>query len=589
MTGGERTEGVFIEKMGFAETKDAGKPRNAEDPIQTPEGAIKGIYTNNQIDYYVPYYTTHPGKKALEFFKNLTEKKKDNAEYWGRYAMSNFQMSDHKTAIESGSMAVSLNKKEPWALLALAFSHQAMYENEKSIKYFTELLDADLTSFKDWFVTKQFIYSNLAHSYMKLGKTKEAEESFKKAFDKSKTSDLIALKMYERFYCRTGQVDKAISLYTEILKTNPEDVNSLMNLGTLYIKKKEYDKAIEYLQKAHGLNDKIMKILFYIHWAYFKKDDMENSMKYLKKVMEFDIWEQKKLEYSLNDKISVYPSAGTIYSKAALAMGDFEKFIMMEKSFSKDEKENRQKPTFVHDELIDMQDSGEYSIEDTMKFYYDTHPSELFINRFIQSLHDVMTPATREGKALHQKCARYLINRKMKEAFETAEAGMELEPESLSFLLQAAIATTALENYDPLWKYFEILDKLKYDMEMNKTKEIARLFTRLGVMEQFLIKKFKIAGEDKWFRSELSSKITDEQLKTLARMYDESYEIFKNVNETTDSTMEKAFTSLILAYISSNTYQVIEGGEHYLTYLNFDNKLKMLRYLFSNYGRDYGY
>ena len=56
------------------------------------------------------------------------------------------------------------------------------------------------------------------------------------------------------YYESTYEIDKAISLYTSMLETDPSDVFSLFGRCQTYIKKRMYDLAMQDIQKAHSIN-----------------------------------------------------------------------------------------------------------------------------------------------------------------------------------------------------------------------------------------------------------------------------------------------------------------------------------------------
>jgi len=57
--------------------------------------------------------------------------------------------------------------------------------------------------------------------------------------------------IYGIYLARVGEDDEAIKQLEMAEKAEPNDANTLYNLGLLYFGKKNYDKALDYAQRAY--------------------------------------------------------------------------------------------------------------------------------------------------------------------------------------------------------------------------------------------------------------------------------------------------------------------------------------------------
>jgi hypothetical protein len=200
-----------------------------------------------------------------------------------------------------------------------------------------------------------------------------------------------------------------------------------------------------------------------------------------------------------------------------------------------------------------------------------------------------LIPYTKKGEFVFLKCADLLRKKEIIKAFKMAEEGLKLEPECLGFILQSTIAAMALKDSKALFSLLDRIEKISFDMDNEYMKEITRLFVRFSITELFLVRRVKINGKTKWLRTVLSKDLTDEQVKRIGDVLDESFKIFEKISKSTNGISEKGFAYLCLANICMFTYEPSKGGDYYIEHLKFDPKLTLIRYLYKNFGRCYAF
>lgn len=106
-------------------------------------------------------------------------------------------------------------------------------------------------SFAKVFSTSQKVIEDWAERYnlqgycfYKLGKLREAEESFKKALDINSSNSRYLNNLAE-VYLEGGQIEKAAEIFARLLKLVPDNKNFKIKLARTYAMLKRFDDAFE--------------------------------------------------------------------------------------------------------------------------------------------------------------------------------------------------------------------------------------------------------------------------------------------------------------------------------------------------------
>lgn len=108
-------------------------------------------------------------------------------------------------------------------------------------------------------------------------------------------------------FAQNGEYDKAINIYSNLLKENPDDSRLLYNLGTVYLLKKDFDKSIETLQKASATEDDELRedVYYNLGNAYYQKKEFADALGAYKKALKINHKNKKareNLELSLREQ-----------------------------------------------------------------------------------------------------------------------------------------------------------------------------------------------------------------------------------------------------------------------------------------------
>ena len=89
-----------------------------------------------------------------------------------------------------------------------------------------------------------------------------------------------------KVYLEKEDSEKAVELYTELLKVTPDNFDYLFNMASAYKRAKNTEKAIECYKKAVKVNPKSPDAYFNLGNIYDYEGDTEESIKYYKKALE---------------------------------------------------------------------------------------------------------------------------------------------------------------------------------------------------------------------------------------------------------------------------------------------------------------
>ncbi len=184
------------------------------------------------------------------------------------------------------------------------------------------------------------LYSNLAQSYLFLGKLDSAEQYFIKAIDISRSlhgdNNPQIAGLYSNLgilYANLGKYDKALNLFERSIQiqkalygeNNPNLIQTLNNLSYIYLNLGNYDQALEIQQKLINLSaqyygetsPQYASSLLAIANIYMAKEQYSLAKEYLNKLMDLYI----KLYGPDNIKlVNAYVNLGIVYN----ALGQYD-------------------------------------------------------------------------------------------------------------------------------------------------------------------------------------------------------------------------------------------------------------------------
>lgn len=136
---------------------------------------------------------------------------------------------------------------------------------------------------------------NLSTVLYDSGKVDEAVKYAKEAYDerdylKNKIQKANLIYNYALVLDKTGSVSKAIPVYGDVLKYNPDHLKAKINLGVIYmtINPPEVDKALQYFLEVYTKENNNFEANNNLGSAYLLKEDYKNAIKFFQNAIKLD-------------------------------------------------------------------------------------------------------------------------------------------------------------------------------------------------------------------------------------------------------------------------------------------------------------
>ena len=195
------------------------------------------------------------------------------------------KLQNYQGAIAVFRECLAFEPANPLVLNEIAEACSLLGNNADAAKWYEDALRFDPDNLP--------LKGNLGRTYISL---KEFNKAFRQ-FDEIYVSDSANVFWNKQFaYCcyRTGKADRAICLYEKVIRQNPRDLSTYLNLANLYEQKKKYEQVIKLL--ASGLElfpgnaDLLLKLADHYYTTKFYEKAVEPYRMYIEKnTPDFDV------------------------------------------------------------------------------------------------------------------------------------------------------------------------------------------------------------------------------------------------------------------------------------------------------------
>jgi tetratricopeptide (TPR) repeat protein len=158
-----------------------------------------------------------------------------------------------------------------------------------AIRYYTRALRCNDKFF--------LAYVNRANAYYENGQFSEALEDVANAGKIHRDSSTV-MELEGLIYWKMHENEKAVNCFKKMVLKNPEELNALINLGTLYTSMKNFDSARHYLQRAESASGNDARIINATAMLFAESGDRERALEWIDRALEADPDEP----YYLNNK-----------------------------------------------------------------------------------------------------------------------------------------------------------------------------------------------------------------------------------------------------------------------------------------------
>lgn len=131
------------------------------------------------------------------------------------------------------------------------------------------------------------IHRNIAFSYLKIGKDRQALYHYRKIMNVDENSALIFNNMGILF-ARMNQADSAIAYYLKALKKNNRYWDCYYNLSIEYIKRKNYTEALHLLNTADSIKPLMEEVHLHRGYVFMQLNETENALRDLDAVLKIN-------------------------------------------------------------------------------------------------------------------------------------------------------------------------------------------------------------------------------------------------------------------------------------------------------------
>ncbi len=294
----------------------------------------------------------HPGDALIELEK-LVKLVPDSSEVRIKLAALYLKLQRYPETLEQATRALEWNQDNIQALRIQGAAYRAIGKNAEAQACFEKILAIDPGNFA--------FYLDLADLHFQRKEYQEAEARIL-AFLRRKPQDRNAKMMLGRLYAETGNKAHAITIFEELIRDNPQDVEALAALAELHKKSGDIEKAVRTADTLINLQGKRAT-----------SEDLSNLNKSLELYEEAvrsysaslqDIWERNLQALRQNEEIK---AAGTQEEPNPLLLSAIDSIPVEEEIdnlFIEDVEESFDEPDADEEELV--LDDEAYSIFDEM-------------------------------------------------------------------------------------------------------------------------------------------------------------------------------------------------------------------------------
>ena len=274
-------------------------------------------------------YEKQTGK--LKYTKEAKPKLNQLVQFISKKAIEQYNAKDFKNATDSFYLTYQLSPIDTSFLYNAALSASISKEYDLSLGYYKELQNIN--------------YTGITTSYLALNKKTGKEESFgsktqrdlmvnagqystpKDEVSESKQAEII--KNIGYIYVNQGKPELAIAALEEARKSNPKDINLLLNQAQMYIKLERMDKFGELMIEAVALDPTNPVLFFNLGVVNANENKTEAAIGFYKKAIELDpnygdaylnlgiamLVEEKAIVDEMNDNLSNFKKYDALQAK----------------------------------------------------------------------------------------------------------------------------------------------------------------------------------------------------------------------------------------------------------------------------------
>ena len=227
------------------------------------------------------YMESNRYEEALKYYSQIVDKLSGERKIYVLKQMGKIYLkqNEYKKVIEVLEQAYNLDSEDTQSAFYIAVAYEALQEYDKAEKYYKETLRirSDYTQAK----------KRLAFVYLSQGAYDKALDVLADVSEVYKDVDFYRIK--SAIYERKGELERAVEVLNEGLKSNPDSETLLINKAFVTEKKGDLNTTIDIVKKVLEINDNNAAALNFLAYLYAENDmKLGKALELVNRALEVD-------------------------------------------------------------------------------------------------------------------------------------------------------------------------------------------------------------------------------------------------------------------------------------------------------------
>ncbi len=392
-------------------------------------------------------------------------------------------------------------------------------------------------------------YYDLATIYTYQNKLTQAAESAREAYNINKENIWYSL-LYAELLAQTAQFQKAIDVFSDIIKRNPTKVEVIMEMGNIQEQIQQYDNAVKTYNQAEQITGISEETSLSKQRVYLKQNKLNKAIEETKKLADAFPQEPRYrlMLAELYDNNKEHDKAFAIYTEALKTDPENPYILLSLADYHHKRKEYAKAFQFLRTAYANPDMDIDNKIKILLSFYMSSEENEE-LNKEVYSLFEILI-ATHpyDGKAYSVYGDFLYRDQKLAEAREQFKKALEYSSEKFAIWNQVIILDSELQDWDAMEKNSEKA------LEIFPTQPNFYLFSGLAKIQ---LKKYKEAVE----KLELGAALVVDNPQLSSQFFSNLGDAYHRMNKHKESDLsyEKALT------FDPNNVYVLNNYSYYLS------------------------
>ncbi len=392
-------------------------------------------------------------------------------------------------------------------------------------------------------------YYDIATIYTYQNKLTQAAEFARQAYLINKENIWYGL-LYAELLAQTGQFQKAIDVFSDIIKRNPTKVEVIMEMGNIQEQMQQYDNAVKTYNQAEQITGISEETSLSKQRVYLKQNKLNKAIEETKMLAEAIPQEPRYrlMLAELYDNNKEPEKAFAIYTEALKTDPDNPYILLSLADYHHKRKEYTKAFAFLRTAYANPDMDIDNKIKILLSFYMSSEGNEE-LNKEVYSLFEILIAThPTDGKAYSVYGDFLYRDQKLAEARDQFKKALDYSSDKFAIWNQVIILDSELQEWEAMEKNSEKA------LEIFPTQPSFYLFSGLAKIQ---LKKYKEAVE----KLELGAALVVDNAQLSSQFFSNLGDAYHRMNKhkESDVSYEKA-----LKFDPNNVY-VLNNYSYYLS------------------------